>query len=273
MIGDLQRIGFTINDARVYLALVQFGESTPADLAAHCGIDRSRVYDSLKRLANYNYVRQESTKSRPRYFAEDPAQVFADIQEDFREKLKVAENIIQPLQDRFQKPELLHDSFWNIEGASKIQNSIKSIIKNAKTRLSLIITPDLLTSPDQQWILRAVLRKFPKFEGVHPIVQITLPISSMETPEAMLPDLIELAKLGTTIFNFSSHMMPFGLYLNDQSFLFVLASQFTPEPVYESGIWIENATEDKLQGFSHLADWMMRLTKQSELWTPPQGPG
>jgi sugar-specific transcriptional regulator TrmB len=257
----------------VYLALVQFGESSPAELSNRCGIDRSRVYDSLKRLVNHGYVRQESTKSRPRYFAEDPASVFTNIQDDFRNKIEIAEKVMQPLENSYQKPELLHDSFWNIQGAAKIQQNLKSIIKNAEKRLILVITPDLFYEENRHWILGSIIRKCRSSQDGNLSVRITMPIESLEKPDTVIPELQELSDMGAKIFNFASKVMPFGLYLNEQSFLFVLPSNLEGQPVYESGIWIENATEDKLNGFSHLADWTMTLTKQTQLWVPPDPVG
>jgi hypothetical protein len=195
--------------------------------------------------------------------------VFASIQEDYRNKIDLAEKVMQPLEDRYQEPELLHDSFWNVQGAEKIQQNLKSIIKNARRRLSLVMTPDLFYEGNRQWILGYIIRMVRNAREGELVVRVTLPIETMENPGSVIPELQELSEIGTKIYNFTSKMMPFGLYLNDQSFLFVLPSNFGELPVYESGIWIENATEDKLIGFSHLADWTMSLTKQTELWTPP----
>lgn len=271
IIENLQELGFTLNDARVYLALVQYGQSTPADLATHCGVDRARVYDSLKRLAAQHFIGQESTKSRPKYWAEDPATVFGEVQRKLAEKIKISESLLPLLKDRFNSPDMPHEKYWNVEGATKIKDIIKSIIVNAESKLTLIITPDLLIETEVPWILKTIHQGLPKFPGKKSNVQLVLPTSTSEAPQKLTGVLNELNDQGVTIFDFSSKLMPFGLYLNEKSFLFIPASEFGATPIYESGIWIEDAKADKLLGFSHLADWFVRLTREGLLtrWQSP----
>jgi sugar-specific transcriptional regulator TrmB len=265
IIDNLQELGFTLNDARVYLALVHYGPSTPAELATRCGVDRTRVYDSVKRLAAQHFVGQESAKSRPKYWAEDPATVFQEIQQKLADKIKISEKLLPSLEARFNAPEMPHEKYWNVEGGAKIKNIIKSIIENAGVKLTLIITPDFLIDSEIPWILKAVLQRLPKFPGKKANVQVILPISTLEVPEKLIGILNDIQGQGATIFDFSSKLMPFGLYLNEKSFLFIPASEFGATPIYESGIWIEDAKTDKLLGFSHLADWFLRLTREGLL--------
>ncbi len=273
IIDSLQELGFTLNDARVYLSLVQYGQSTPADLATRCHVDRARVYDSLKRLAAQHYIGQESAKSRPKYWAEDPTTVFGDVQRKLTEKIKISQALIPSLTARFRAPEMPHEKYWNVEGGGKIKTIIKSIIENAETKLTLIITPDLLMDGDVPWILKIILQGLPKFPRKKSNVQLILPTSISEAPEKITGILDDLEHQGATVFDFSSKLMPFGLYLNEKSFLFIPASEFGATPIYESGIWIEDAKADKLLGFSHLADWFLRLTREGLLtaWNARSG--
>ncbi len=265
IIDSLQELGFTLNDARVYLALVQFGQSTPADLATRCHVDRARVYDSLKRLAAQHYIGQESTKSRPKYWAADPTTVFGDVQKKYTEKIKISQALIPVLTARFNAPDMPHEKYWNVEGAAKIKTIIKSIIENAESKLTLIITPDWLMDTDIPWILKTTLQGLPHFPGKKAHMQVILPTSTSEAPEKLAGVLDDLQNQGVTVFDFASKIMPFGLYLNEKSFLFIPASEFEKIPKYESGIWIEDAKADKLLGFSHLADWFLSLTREELL--------
>ncbi len=265
IIEQLQELGFTLNDARVYLTLVQFGQSTPAELATRCGVDRARVYDSLKRLAAQNYIGQESAKSRPKYWAEDPTTVFADVQKKLTEKIKISQSLIPSLTARFKAPDMPHEKYWNVDGAAKIKSIIKSIIENAETKLTLIITPDFLMDMDVPWILKVLLQGLSRFPEKKSNVQIILPTASSEVPEKLIGVLDDLHNQGVTVFDLSLKVMPFGLYLNEKSFLFIPASEFGVTPSYESGIWIEDAKADKLLGFSHLADWFLSLTREGLL--------
>ncbi len=265
IIESLQELGFTLNDARVYLALVQFGQSTPAKLATRCSVDRARVYDSLKRLAAQHYIGQESVKNRPTYWAENPAIVFGEVERKLAEKIKISQTLLPSLESRFKAPEMPHEKYWNVEGATKIKAIIKSIIEYAEAKLTLIITPDHLIEKEIPWILKMVLQRLPSFPGKKSNIQVILPISTLETPDKLIGILNEIQEQGATVFDFSSKLMPFGLYLNEKSFLFMPASEFGATPTYESGIWIEDAKADKLLGFSHLADWFLRLTREGLL--------
>lgn len=265
IIDNLQELGFTLNDARVFLALLQKGESTPAELAEYCGVDRARVYDSLKRLTAQHYIEQESTKSRPKYWAVNPMTVFENVQKKLSEKIKISQSLLPYLLERFRTPEISHNKYWNVEGKIKIKSVIKSIIENAKTKLTLIITSDFLTEEETPWILNALVQKILTFKGKKSNIQIILPISTLEMPERIVPVLNDLVAQGAIIFDYSSKIMPFGLYLNEKSFLFIPASEFGTMPIYESGIWIEDAKASKLRGFSHLADWFLLFTREGLL--------
>lgn len=47
---DLEKIGFGKNEAQVYLALVELGQSSVNEIAIKSGIYRRTIYDSLKNL-------------------------------------------------------------------------------------------------------------------------------------------------------------------------------------------------------------------------------
>ena len=67
IIKDLVSLGFTLNDARVYLSLFFLGPSKPVQISEDCKVDRSRVYDSLRRLRKKGYITEEPVKISPMY--------------------------------------------------------------------------------------------------------------------------------------------------------------------------------------------------------------
>lgn len=52
----LLNIGFTLNEAKVYLALIQYNELNGYEASKLSGVSRSLVYDVLERLVNKGFV-------------------------------------------------------------------------------------------------------------------------------------------------------------------------------------------------------------------------
>ena len=86
IINDFVALGFMLNDARVYLTLLRHGPIKPVKISDITGVDRSRVYDSLKRLEKKQYVEKEPFDRGPLYKASDPHAILMSIRKEFREK-------------------------------------------------------------------------------------------------------------------------------------------------------------------------------------------
>jgi sugar-specific transcriptional regulator TrmB len=71
----LVEVGFSKNEAKVYLSLLQLGPSTAGTIAARANIHRTNVYDALERLAERG-VTTYIFKGNKKYFeAVDPKQI------------------------------------------------------------------------------------------------------------------------------------------------------------------------------------------------------
>jgi len=68
----LTAIGFREPEAKVYLALLELGESTVQPLARKAGVQRTYCYDILQLLADRGAVSMYERGGRRRYIAEDP---------------------------------------------------------------------------------------------------------------------------------------------------------------------------------------------------------
>ncbi|GAH34875.1 unnamed protein product [marine sediment metagenome] len=69
----------TRNDAVVYIFLTEKGVSVPSEIAKRTGIQRPRVYDSLKRLMERGYVIQNMEKKRPQYLITDTRLLLSEL--------------------------------------------------------------------------------------------------------------------------------------------------------------------------------------------------
>ena len=69
---ELTRIGFTIGEAKVYLALLRLGSTTTGPLATEAGVSSSKVYKILARLEKKGLA-GHTIKSKVKHFqAIDP---------------------------------------------------------------------------------------------------------------------------------------------------------------------------------------------------------
>jgi hypothetical protein len=64
---DLEQLGFTPREAKLYLALVGGGEFTAADLHRLAGIPRTKIYETLDSMVRRGFC-TERVEGRSRFF-------------------------------------------------------------------------------------------------------------------------------------------------------------------------------------------------------------
>ncbi|MEM4240336.1 MAG: helix-turn-helix domain-containing protein [Candidatus Woesearchaeota archaeon] len=83
----LQDLGLSVNEAKVYVSLLNLGATTAGKIAEKCKLHRTNVYDALERLAEKglaSYILKDETKI---FEASDPA-LLSRLIEERREKLE-----------------------------------------------------------------------------------------------------------------------------------------------------------------------------------------
>ena len=154
IIESIMECDLTQNDATVYLWLLKHRKSNPSEISKGTGIQRPRVYDSLKRLIEKGFVVQEIRKARPQYIVSDSQILISSLQAQIDSKMEARDLIQDQIVDHFPSPREKGIFFFNNEEALrlKIQNSIKgsqkAILIMAVFPLSLenapLIYPELL---------------------------------------------------------------------------------------------------------------------------------
>lgn len=76
----LQDIGFTDNQAKIYLAFLQLGEANYTELAKITGLKRTSLYSMVKDLINNGIILY--SVDRKKFFAIPPEKLFVKSQED-----------------------------------------------------------------------------------------------------------------------------------------------------------------------------------------------
>jgi HTH-type transcriptional regulator, sugar sensing transcriptional regulator len=98
---QLEKLGLVDKEAKVYLALLELGQSTAQDTATKSGLNRATTYVILEALIKKNLVKT-LTRNHKSYFAvENPLQIIDLLykeQKDAAEKIEVAKTIMPELE-------------------------------------------------------------------------------------------------------------------------------------------------------------------------------
>jgi len=94
---DLERLNFTVNESKVYLTLLQIGQSYAGKIAKEAQLDRSSTYNALRTLIDRGVVSTIFENKRTIYVPEDPKKII----DYYKEKEEVAKRIIPNLQKQF----------------------------------------------------------------------------------------------------------------------------------------------------------------------------
>lgn len=98
--ATLEKIGFTKNEASVYLALLELGRGTVARVAQRAGINRTTGYSLLNHLVQRGMVSSSGKGSRQSYVAESPDRLVTYMKkqaEDLVANLSVASSLVPEL--------------------------------------------------------------------------------------------------------------------------------------------------------------------------------
>jgi sugar-specific transcriptional regulator TrmB len=121
---ELYKLGFSKNEAAVYLLLFNLGTAVPSTLARMSGIKRPTVYAALKRLEARNLV-YSYKKGKLAYFViDDPNKIF--LQE--KEKFDAAKNLVEKIKESTKiMPSIIGVTYY--QGAEGYREMYEDILK------------------------------------------------------------------------------------------------------------------------------------------------
>lgn len=94
---ELERLNFSVNEARVYLALLQLGPSLAGSVAKEARLDRSSTYNALKMLIERGIVSTVHENKRTTFVPADPKKII----DYYKEKEELAGTIIPKLKELY----------------------------------------------------------------------------------------------------------------------------------------------------------------------------
>lgn len=130
----LTKVGFSINEAKVYVTLLQNKALNGYEIAKLSGVSRSLVYDVIERLLKKGFI-IKSEGAVNYYVALDYNKALEKIDNENRKNLLNAETNLKLLSKKDNDNEFI----FNIRGFDKFIEKAKEKIKLAKKEISLSI--------------------------------------------------------------------------------------------------------------------------------------
>lgn len=123
---DLQELGFTDYEARVYVALLLASPATAYEISKNNGLSRPNVYSALEGLERKGAV-QRISKDPVRYVPVDPKELLERISRNVSHRCASLRDRLNSL-----KPAQQTEYVWNISGTDEAHNKIKELIAEAR---------------------------------------------------------------------------------------------------------------------------------------------
>jgi sugar-specific transcriptional regulator TrmB len=150
VIDELVRVGFSSQEARVYVASLRQPSATGYELAKVAGLQRANVYQVLATLAERDVVEQVSD-APARFLAKPPAQVLGRIKQETAQR---CDSLIVDLAALARPAE--PTAFWSLRGRESVLERAGALVSDARERVAVCLWSD-----DLDWLgtpLRAAAR-------------------------------------------------------------------------------------------------------------------
>ena len=145
-------LGLSEYESRVYVSLVEDGISEAGKLSMSCGVPRTKVYITLKKLAERDLIFE--IPGSPRRFAPSPPseafkQYLAKIKENVSDRvisLIVSKKVIASLEEAYRRAQSGGDpqkeELWIVEGRDEILRKIREMLSHAKRTVNVVAKED-----------------------------------------------------------------------------------------------------------------------------------
>ncbi len=124
---ELEYIGFTSNEARVYLTLLRIGRSQAGRLSKECGLERTSTYNALSRLTKEGVVSFVIESNKKVFAAAEPEKIL-DLFKEREERAK----LLIPTLTNIRKFEKEKETILKFKGYSGIKTVFGDILKSCK---------------------------------------------------------------------------------------------------------------------------------------------
>ena len=127
-------IGFTLNEAKVYLTLLENSFLNGYEISKYSGVSRSLVYNIIDRLVDKGFVLKSEGETN-HYCALSYEKVLERVKKDNENKINIANEKLK----RYSKVENESNYIFNIKGIEQFFEKANDLINNAKHEISISI--------------------------------------------------------------------------------------------------------------------------------------
>jgi len=124
---ELEYLGFTANEIKIYLALLRIGKSKAGRLAKECSIERTSAYNALKRLISEGLVSYVIESNNKVFNAAHPGKII----DMFKEKEERA-SLLVPHLTNLRSYEREKENILKFRGYNGIKTVLNDVIKSCK---------------------------------------------------------------------------------------------------------------------------------------------
>lgn len=134
LIESLQQLGLTSYEAKVLIALTQYGSGTAADIHALSGIPRSAVYGVITKLRDKGIIETQNIKPM-RYKSIAPDKVIDMLKEDYEKAVRYS---LEQLEEIYHAEDghAEEDAVWNISGIKNVNDKIVRMLESAREEIT-----------------------------------------------------------------------------------------------------------------------------------------
>ena len=145
-----RHLGLSEYEARVYVSLVTEGASEARKLSMRCGVPRTKVYGTLKKLMERGLVLE--LPGEPRKFAPtSPAEAFEQYllhsKEETSERiisLTESDKVVSLLEEAYEKTQSTikprKEEVWIVDGQSEMLSKVREMLSRAKKSVAVVTT-------------------------------------------------------------------------------------------------------------------------------------
>lgn len=170
---DLTSFGLSEHEAIAYMAVLEVGPATVAEIAAKARTSRPTIYDQLEKLREKGLVGVQTLAKRTRYVAEPPGNLDTWLGEQAREienKRTLFRDLLPKIEQRYQPERRKKTVVRLFEGKYGNETLHQSYLKQYKTKevLNIYNIDELMDAfSDAERILSGKKRSKRLDEGIH----------------------------------------------------------------------------------------------------------
>lgn len=123
----LEELGLSQNEAKIYEALIEIGNSSVPQISVKTGIHKRNIYDTIPRLLKKGLISQIAESKENKYTAVDPAKL-SDL---IWEKESRLNSILPALSQQFKKT-ATKEEIYIYKGIEGFKNYLRDILKVGK---------------------------------------------------------------------------------------------------------------------------------------------